>query len=134
MLILQELSSIAPQQAYNNNLVQFTQKNYEMHEKIVDQLEDVADDINIKLPEQPSPMYQSHLTILRSTEQENFDDEFIDFVSRVDENVYRDYKDAAVNADNEEVRVLAARFISFQRESLNQINNLAVRVNDAKKG
>lgn len=105
-----------------------------MHEKIVDQLEDVADDINIKLPEQPSPMYQSHLTILRSTEQENFDDEFIDFVSRVDENVYRDYKDAAVNADNEEVRVLAARFISFQRESLNQINNLAVRVNDAKKG
>jgi predicted outer membrane protein len=134
LLILQELSSIAPQQAYNNNLVQFTQKNYEMHEKIVDQLEDVADDINIKLPEQPSPMYQSHLTILRSTEQENFDDEFIDFVSRVDENVYRDYKDAAVNADNEEVRVLAARFISFQRESLNQINNLAVRVNDAKKG
>ena len=134
MLILQELSSIAPQQAYNNNLVQFTQKNYEMHEKIVDQLEDVADDINIKLPEQPSPMYQSHLTILRSTEQENFDDDFIDFVSRVDENVYRDYKGAAVNVDTEEVRVLAARFISFQRESLNQINNLAVRVNDAKKG
>ncbi len=134
MLILQELSSIAPQQAYNNNLVQFTQKNYEMHEKIVDQLEDVADDINIKLPDQPSPMYQSHLTILRSTEQENFDDDFIDFVSRVYENVYRDYKDAAVNADNDEVRVLAARFISFQRESLNQINNLAVRVNDAKKG
>jgi len=134
LLILQELSSIAPQQAYNNNLVQFTQKNYEMHEKIVDQLEDVADDINIKLPEQPSPMYQSHLTILRSTEQENFDDDFIDFVSRVDENVYRDYKGAAVNVDTEEVRVLAARFISFQRESLNQINNLAVRVNDAKKG
>jgi len=129
-ITLQELATIAPQQAYNNNLVQFTKNNYEMHEKIVDQLEDVADDMDVKLPEQPSPLYQSHLTILRNTDQEDFDDEFVDFISQVYENVYKDYKNAAVNANNEEVRVLAARFVSFQRENKNEINSLISEMED----
>lgn len=129
-ITLQELAEIAPQQAYYNNLVQFTRNNQEMHEKIAEKLDDVADDMDVKLPSEPSPMYQSHLTILRNSQQREFDQKFVDFVSQLYENVYEDYKNAAVNAENEDVRVMAAKYVSFQRENLNQINNLAARLED----
>lgn len=129
-ITLQELAEIAPQQAYYNNLVQFTRNNQDMHEKIADKIDDVADDMDVKLPNEPSPLYQSHLTILRNSKKENFDQEFVDFVSRLYENVYEEYKNAAVNAEHEDVRVFAAKYVSFQRENRNQINNLAARLED----
>lgn len=131
-ITLQKLAEIAPQQAYYNNLVQFTRNNQDMHEKIVDRLEDAADDLDVKLPNEPSPLYQSHLTIMRNTQQENFDQEFVDFVSSLYETVYEDYKSAAVNANTEDVRVLAATYVSFQRDNLNQINNLAARLEERR--
>ena len=123
-LTLFRASQIAFEQAYANNIVNYAEKTLNDHEKIMEEIQDVSKDMKVKLHKEPSPRYDAHLTLLETTETNRFDQQYLDFIKEVYQDILPKYKDAAVYADYDDIRTLAARFIKTLRNNRESIYEL----------
>ena len=123
-LTLYRAAQIASEQAYANNVVKFAEKAINDHENIMEEIEDVAKDMKVKLHKEPSPRYDAHLTLLGTTETNRFDQQYLGFTTEVHQDILPKYKDAAVYADYDDIRTLAARFIKTLRNNRDRIYEL----------
>ena len=128
-LLLLEMSRLATEKGYSATVQAFANQLARDHERLNDQLHDVAGNEKIKLPREMSESHRLVLQNVADAERQEFDRYFIRSVERVYEDKIRLYKNIATTGQNDEIRAFAAKTLGMLRANEERADELEGQLN-----
>ncbi|MGK7394869.1 MAG: DUF4142 domain-containing protein [Candidatus Cyclobacteriaceae bacterium M3_2C_046] len=123
-LFVEKASQMASEKGYANFVVNFASKNLEYQQSITENLEELASDLKIKLPASLSTAYQEQLNQLSSLSKNEFDSRYLARLEEIYQEGLQKFENAALYAHLDEVRSWSAKYISSQRQQLDEIREI----------
>lgn len=120
-----QLGQLATERAQDPQIKQFAQQLVEEHQQAAPQLQQAAQSMNMELPRQLNPVHQAVLEHMRQKQGDDFGRAYIfhqvgDHHKKVLEHQYQ-----AQNAQNPQIKQLAARMVPTLREHLQHAERIA---------
>lgn len=123
-LLLLHLSELAAEKGYATNVQAFANKINKDHQRLNEQLKDVAGDQKIKLPREMSESNNRILEDLNRSNRKDFDRKFIRSVERIYEDNIDLYKNIATAGANDNIRAFAAKTLGLLRSNQQKADEL----------
>lgn len=114
-LLLRELSEIAATQAYSRMVTDFAAQNLQDHQEMSEKLRSLAKEKKVALPATMSERHQEMITDIRQADKRNIDRIYLNTIEIIHERLMRSYEQAALNANDAEVRSYAAAQLDIIR-------------------
>jgi putative membrane protein len=131
-LLEARLNEVGTEKGYSSDLVSFAKKNSEEIKDVSKQLAKLARKEKIKIPSEMKEEHRQLLDRLTSTARSDFDEEFVDILTRVNEDntsLFEEHSSAAQDAD---IRGFAARQLGLMRahgEELEKVDDQLMSTN-----
>lgn len=107
-LLLKSLSETAESQAYSRMVTDFAARNLQDHQTMEKKLRDLAKEKKVALPSTISQRHQEMVTDIRQADKRTIDRIYLNTIEIVHERLMRSYEQAALNANDADVRSYAA--------------------------
>lgn len=114
-ILLKELASRASLEAYSRVVSQFASQILQDHKGMGDRLRSVAKEEDVYIPSNIEGRHQDLLNDLERADKENFDRTYLNIIGILQDRMLRIYEDAAINANDAEVRSYAAAQLDLIR-------------------
>lgn len=111
-----QVLKLASESGYSSVVVNFAKQTLPEHEKLDEEIVDLAKDIDVTLPDELSKEHQTLLSELTSVPKENFDNTFSRIIGSVNEENNSFFTTKATRASDPDVRAFAARKLDLLRE------------------
>lgn len=123
-LLLLEISELAAEKGYSSNIQAFAKKIKKDHERLNEQLKQVANNQKIKLPQEMSDRHKLILQDLVNADTREFDRRFIRSAERLYEDTIDLYKNIATAGANDNIRAFAAKALGVLRDNQQRAEEL----------
>lgn len=114
-LLQLQLTQLAIDTGYASSVVDMARQSVEDHLEVSEELRQVASKRKIKLPSQMSEMHQGMYNQVAASDRDEFDENFIRTLKRINDDVHNEFMDMATEANNPDVRTFAARNLDVTR-------------------
>jgi putative membrane protein len=128
-----QLGQMALQKSSNDDVKQFAQRMVDDHTKMGDQMKQVAQDLNVKVPDSPSSKDKAIMAKLQALNGDAFDKAYIRDMVKDHEEDQKEFRQASMNASNPEVKQAATQGEQVITEHLQMIQQIAQKNNVASK-
>jgi putative membrane protein len=128
-----QLGQIALQKSSNDDVKQFAQRMVDDHTKLGDEMKQVAQQLNVKMPDSPSGKDKSAMAKLQAMNGDEFDKTYIKDMVKDHEQDDKDFKAEAKNTTNPAVKQVATQGSQVIEEHLQMIQQIAQKNNVASK-
>ena len=128
-----QLGQLAVQKGSSEDVKQFGQKMVDDHTKLGDQMKQVAEQMNVKVPDSPSKKDQKTMAKLQALNGDAFDKAYIKDMVKDHENDEREFKHEAATASNPALKEAATQGEQVISEHLQMIKQIAQKDNVAAK-
>lgn len=118
------LTQMAADSGYASAVVDLARQNLNDHQELSEDLEDLARKKRVKLPTMMSNEHQSLVHKVASSDREDFDENFMDALQKVNKSLYEDFMDKATEANDADIRAFAARKLDVVRAHSDRIDNV----------
>jgi putative membrane protein len=123
-LLETRLNEAALEKGYSSDLVKFASKNVEDDKDLSKQLSKLSRKEKIKLPSEMKEEHRQLLDRLTSTARSDFDEEFVDILTRVNEDNTRLYEEHSSAAQDADIRSFAARQLGLLRAHAEELEKV----------
>jgi putative membrane protein len=123
-LLLLEMSELAAETGYSSNVQAFATKLQKDHERLNQQLKEIAGNQNIKLPREMSETHQAILQDLQNADRKEFDRRFVRSAERLYEDSIDLFKNIATAGANDNIRAFAAKSLGVLRANQQRADEL----------
>ena len=113
--LLKQLSEKASNEAYTRIVSQFAAKNVQDHQTMGERIHSLAKNKKIALPSQLNDRHQDMIRDLEQANKTNIDRVYLNTIGILQERLIRLYENAALNANDAEVRSYAAAQLDIIR-------------------
>ena len=115
-ILLRELATRASENAYSRVVTDFAKENLDDHLLMAERMVQVAKEKKFALPTNIEERHQDLLQDLKDASKQNIDRVYLNIIGLVHERALRLYEEAAVNANDAEVRAYAAAQLDILRD------------------
>ena len=124
-----QLGQLALQKSSNDDVKQFAQRMVDDHTKLGDEMKQVAQQLNVKVPDSPSGKDKSTMNKLQALNADEFDKAYIKDMVKDHQQDEKDFKTEAKNTTNPAVKQVAAQGEQVISEHLQMIEQIAQKNN-----
>jgi putative membrane protein len=128
-----QLGKLAVEKSSNEDIKQFGQKMVDDHTKLGDQMKQVAEQMNVKVPDSLSSKDKSTVAKLQALNGDSFDKAYIKDMVKDHKKDEKDFKSAANRATNPALKEAATQGAQVVGEHLQLIQQIAQKNNVAAK-
>ncbi|HYG04246.1 MAG TPA: DUF4142 domain-containing protein [Chryseosolibacter sp.] len=115
-LLDMRLAELASENGYAASIVNLAKKDIETHEDLARDLNKLAAKEKIAIPDNMNEEHQSILFELSKAEREDFDQQYISALNRINDDITRRFTTMATQAKDADIRAFAARRLGTLRE------------------
>lgn len=127
--ILQEkLTQLAIDTGYASSVVDMARQNITDHEKMNEDLREIASKKKVKLPAMMSQMHQGMYNQVAVSDRDEFDENFMRTLKRINQDINDEFMDQATEANDADVRAFAARNLDMARIHSERIKQVEGRM------
>lgn len=123
-LLLLNLSELALEKVHSTNVQSFANKIIKDHQRLNEQLKQIAGNQKIKLPQEMSETHKLILQNLENANPKDFDRRLVRSVERIYEDNIDLYKSIATAGANDDVRAFAAKALGVLRNNQQRADEL----------
>lgn len=123
-LLFNALSTRAAERGYARVVVDFAQQSLTDHQRMNDDIKKLAKDKKIAIPATMSERYQQMLNELATVDKRRFDKTYLNTAETVHERAIRLFEDAALNANDSNIRAFAAAKLDMIRSHARKADEL----------
>lgn len=114
-LLMSTISGRAKEEGYARIVVDFANTAYTDHQRMAEDLKKLAKDKKMSLPTAMSDQYQETINKLTTSDKRNFDKAYLETVENVHGRTIRLFEEAALNANDSNIRAFAAAKLDVMR-------------------
>ena len=123
-MLLKQLSEKASNEAYARLVSEFAAKNMQDHQTMGDRIRNLAKDKKIALPSQLNDRHQDMVRDLEQANKNNIDRVYLNTIGILQERLIRLYENAALNANDAEIRSYAAAQLDIIRSHSRKVQDI----------
>ncbi|MEJ2614252.1 MAG: DUF4142 domain-containing protein [Ignavibacteriaceae bacterium] len=123
-MMMVQLGEIAEKEAHNKSIRDFAKMMINDHSKINDELKDLAQQNQIKLPDSLSKNKQDKINDLEKLSGRRFEKQYVDLMAEDHKNDVAKFKDESQNAASPEVRQWASKTLPTLQKHLEKIKEI----------
>jgi putative membrane protein len=128
-----QLGQLAVQKSNNDDVKQFGQKMVDDHTKLGDQMKQIAQQMNVKVPDSPSSKDKATMAKLQALNGDAFDKAYIKDMVKDHKKDEKEFKEEARKASNPALKDAATQGEQVISEHLQMIEQIAQKNNVASK-
>lgn len=123
-LLEQRLGELAAEKGYAAHVQAFGTTIAEDHRKMNEEIDELADEYDIKVPVEMSPGHMQKYLALKNAQKEAFDDSFAKEIEDVYESHINFFESFATSATNDDIRSFAAKYLGLLRNNETKADKL----------
>lgn len=123
-LLISEASELAARQAQSPQIAEFAQQSLGEHNKVKQQFETLASQMNITLPDSLAQDDRQMIEDLSSAKQEDFDKKYVDLVDDASEDLIKKFENVSKNVQNAELNNFFQQTLPALRRHQEQADQL----------
>lgn len=122
--LINEASQMAAQKARSEQVKQFAQQSVDKHNKVKQQIETFASQINVALPDSLSNEYRRKVDDLASANETEFDQKYVDLIDDASEEMVKKFEDVPDGAENTELNNFVQQTLPDLRQHKEETDQL----------
>lgn len=123
-ILLRELGTMATENVYTRVVSSFAEKNLQDHRQMGERIISMAKEKKIALPSNLEDRHEDLLEDMKDANKQNIDRVYLNIIGIVHERMLRLYEDAAINANDADVRAYAAAQLDVLRNHIQSAKDI----------